>query len=70
VSRGSSPGAARGLDRYLRHFGEIRRIQDYLVARAERVGVPVIDGTDGDEALRAVLDLILQRATAAPGAVP
>jgi 2-phosphoglycerate kinase len=60
VSRGSAPGAVRGLDRYLRHFGDIRRIQDYLVARAERLGVPVIDGADGDEALRAVLDLILE----------
>ncbi len=70
VARDSSSGGARALDRYLRHFGEIRRIQDYLVARAERVGVPVIDGTDADQALRSVLDLILERATAAPGAVP
>ena len=70
VARDSSSGGARALDRYLRHFGEIRRIQDYLVARAERVGVPVIDGTDADHALRSVLDLILERATAAPGAVP
>ncbi|HET7429598.1 MAG TPA: hypothetical protein VFJ66_09085 [Gaiellales bacterium] len=70
VARDSTSGGARALDRYLRNFGEIRRIQDYLVARAERVGVPVIDATDADEALRAVLDLILERATAAPGAVP
>ncbi len=70
VARDSSSGGARALDRYLRHFGEIRRIQDYLVARAERVGVPVIDGSDADQALRSVLDLILERATAAPGAVP
>jgi 2-phosphoglycerate kinase len=70
VARDSSSGGARALDRYFRHFGEIRRIQDYLVARAERVGVPVIDGTDADQALRSVLDLILERATAAPGAVP
>ena len=60
VARDSSSGGARALDRYLRHFGEIRRIQDYLVARAERVGVPVIDGTDADHALRSVLDLILE----------
>jgi hypothetical protein len=32
--------------------------------------VPIVDGTDGEEALRSVLDLILERATAAPGAVP
>jgi 2-phosphoglycerate kinase len=70
IARDSSSGGARALDRYLRHFGEIRRIQDYLVARAERIGVPIVDGLDGDDALRAVLDLILERATAAPGAVP
>ena len=44
VARDSLSGGARALDRYLRHFGEIRRIQDYLVARAERVAVPVVDG--------------------------
>jgi 2-phosphoglycerate kinase len=70
VAREVDSGGARALDRYLRHFGEIRRIQDYLVGRAERMGVPVIDGSDGDQALRSVLDLILERATAAPGAIP
>ena len=32
------PAAARALERYLRRFGEIRRIQDYLVARARADG--------------------------------
>jgi 2-phosphoglycerate kinase len=59
-------GGARALERYLRNFGEIRRIQDYLVARAERMGTPIVDAGDPDLALRAVLDLILERATAAP----
>jgi 2-phosphoglycerate kinase len=70
VARDFMTGGVRPLDRYLRGFGEIRRIQDYLVGRAERIGVPIVDGTDGEEALRSVLDLILERATAAPGAVP
>jgi 2-phosphoglycerate kinase len=69
-ARDSMSGGSRAQERYLRHFGDIRRIQDYLVARAERVGVPVVDASDGDVALRAVLDLILERATAVPGAVP
>ena len=43
VARDYHSGGARALDRYLRRFGEIRRIQDYLVARAERMGVPVIE---------------------------
>ena len=69
VARDFRTGGVRALDRYLRGWG-IRRIQDYLVGRAERIGVPIVDGTDGEEALRSVLDLILERATAAPGAVP
>ncbi len=43
VARDQVAGGARALDRYLRSFGEIRRIQDYLVARAERMGVPIVD---------------------------
>jgi 2-phosphoglycerate kinase len=70
VSRDVTSGGARALDRYVRHFAEIRRIQDYLVRRANREGVSVIDGTDADAAMRAVLDLILERATAAAKAVP
>ena len=66
VGRDQVAGGARALERYLRNFGEIRRIQDYLVARAERMGTPIVDAGDPDLALRAVLDLILERATAAP----
>ena len=66
VGRDQVAGGARALERYLRNFGEIRRIQDYLVARAERMGTPIVDAGDPDLALRAVLDLILERATASP----
>jgi 2-phosphoglycerate kinase len=69
VGRDQVAGGARALDRYLRNFGEIRRIQDYLLARAERVETPVVDAGDPEVALRMVLDLILERATADPGAV-
>jgi 2-phosphoglycerate kinase len=70
VARDRIAGGARALDRYLKRFGDIRRIQDYLVARAERVGVPVIDASDSDAALRVLLDLILERASVQPDAVP
>lgn len=70
VARGDSSMGERAAERYLRRFGEIRRIQDYLLARAERVGVPVVDATDPDAALRAVLDLILERATVERESVP
>jgi 2-phosphoglycerate kinase len=70
VARDQIAGGARALDRYLKRFGDIRRIQDYLVARAERMGVPVIDASDGDDALRTLLDLILERASVQSDAVP
>jgi 2-phosphoglycerate kinase len=66
VARDTSSGGTRALDRYESHFPEIRRIQDYLIGRAGRMGVPVIDATDGDAAMRSVLDLILERAAVAP----
>jgi len=69
-SRGAEPGAMRSMDRYLRRLGEIRRIQEYLVARAEKQGWPVIEAGDPDDALLAVMDLILERATAHAAAIP
>jgi 2-phosphoglycerate kinase len=52
---------SRAMERYLRRFGEIRRIQDYLIAQAERMRVPVIEAGDPDDALVAVMDLILDQ---------
>ena len=69
-SRDASSGGGRAMDRYLRSFGEIRRIQDYLVVRAEQMGWPVVDAGDPDLALIAVMDLILERATARQPAIP
>ncbi len=68
--RSADSGGLRAYDRYLRRFGEIRRIQEYLVARAEKQGWPVIEAADPDQALLAVMDLILERATARATAVP
>ena len=52
---------SRAMERYLRRFGEIRRIQDYLIAQAERMRVPVIEAGAPDDALVAVMDLILDQ---------
>jgi 2-phosphoglycerate kinase len=68
-TRDAATGGVRGMERYLRRFGEIRRIQDYLVTRAERVGVPVIEGSDPDAALAAVTAIIVACAGARPSAV-
>jgi len=68
-ARGADSGGLRAMERYLKRFGEIRRIQEYLVARAEKQGWPVIEAADPDQALLAVMDLILERATARAAAV-
>jgi 2-phosphoglycerate kinase len=48
--------------RYLDRFGDIRRLQEVIVARAERFGVPVIENEDADKAARTVADLVLDAA--------
>ena len=45
-SAATPTGGLRAMDRYLKRFGEIRRIQEYLVARAEKQGWPVIEAAD------------------------
>ncbi|MGH3027606.1 MAG: hypothetical protein ACRDMW_03525, partial [Gaiellaceae bacterium] len=49
----------RPMDKYLRSLPEIRRIQAYLVERAEKAGVPVIDNARIESAVTEVLHLVL-----------
>jgi 2-phosphoglycerate kinase len=48
--------------RYLERFEDIRRLQEVIVARARRHGVPVIENEDADRAARTVADLVLDAA--------
>jgi 2-phosphoglycerate kinase len=48
--------------RYLERFADIRRLQDLIVARARREGVPVIENENADRAARGVADLVLDAA--------
>jgi 2-phosphoglycerate kinase len=48
--------------RYLEHFDDIRRLQEFIVARAARAGVPVIENENADKAARTVADLVLEAA--------
>jgi len=48
--------------RYLDRFGDIRRLQEFVVGRARREGVPVIENEDADSAARKVADLVLDAA--------
>jgi 2-phosphoglycerate kinase len=48
--------------RYLERFEDIRRLQELIVTRARREGVPVIENEDADRAARTVADLVLDAA--------
>jgi 2-phosphoglycerate kinase len=48
--------------RYIERFADIRRLQELVVARARRAGVPVIENEDADKAARMVADLVLDAA--------
>jgi 2-phosphoglycerate kinase len=48
--------------KYVDHIDEIRRIQEHIVGRAERLGVPVIENHRMDATITAVLELVLARA--------
>jgi 2-phosphoglycerate kinase len=49
----------RPFEKYLRALPEIRRVQDYLVDRATRCGVPVIDNANVDTTVDRVVELVL-----------
>ncbi len=49
----------RPVEKYLRALPDIRRIQGYLVERAREEGVSVIENADREEAVDAVLRLVL-----------
>jgi len=52
-------GGVRAMDKYLDQLDEIRQIQDYLVERAEKHRVPVIESSNIERATTAVLELVL-----------
>jgi 2-phosphoglycerate kinase len=49
----------RPFEKYLRALPEIRRLQDFLVERATRCGVPVIDNVRVEGTVDRVVDLVL-----------
>jgi 2-phosphoglycerate kinase len=57
--RGAASEGLRPVEKYVRALPEIRRIQDHLVERAHRAGVPVIENTDREHAVEAVVRLVL-----------
>jgi 2-phosphoglycerate kinase len=61
VVRDWETAGVRPLRRYNEHFAEIRRIQKYIIGRAEEYDVPVIDNVGLDTVLSDVLGRVLHR---------
>jgi 2-phosphoglycerate kinase len=55
----SMRGGHRPAQRYLDRFEQIRKLQDYLVGRATKEGVAVIENDSVDRALPRLMDLVL-----------
>jgi 2-phosphoglycerate kinase len=55
-------GGVRAMDKYLDQLYEIRQIQNYLVERADKHGVPVIESSSIERATTDVLELVLASA--------
>jgi 2-phosphoglycerate kinase len=56
------PEGARAPVKYLQHLGDIRTIQGHIVERARRHGVPVIENEGMQQAVTAVIELVLNAA--------
>ena len=52
----------RPLDKYLERLSDIRYLQDYVVERAQSERVPVIQNSEREKAIRAVMELVLAAA--------
>jgi 2-phosphoglycerate kinase len=57
--RDADSEGVRPVEKYLSALPQIRRIQDFLVAKANEEGVPVIENSDREAAVDAVIHLVL-----------
>jgi 2-phosphoglycerate kinase len=60
--RDAASDGLRPVQKYLDRLSDIRRLQDYIVERAHRAGVPVIENGDVESAIGAVIELVLEAA--------
>jgi 2-phosphoglycerate kinase len=52
----------RPVEKYLENLGEIRQVQDFLLKRARKSGVPVIENENIDRTVGGVIELVLEGA--------
>jgi 2-phosphoglycerate kinase len=60
--RDAGSNGLRPHTKYIDRLDDIRRIQDHIVSRAARYGVPVIENGDIEGAIRQVIELVLEAA--------
>jgi 2-phosphoglycerate kinase len=60
--RDATSGGVRPMDKYLARMSDIRRIQDYILLRAEKSGTSVVDNTNPEQATADVMELVLSSA--------
>jgi 2-phosphoglycerate kinase len=66
-TRDAASEGLRPFEKYLAALPEIRRIQQYLVTRAGKAGVPVIENTSVDAAVDEVIERVLADVESATG---
>jgi 2-phosphoglycerate kinase len=59
----SADHAGRPATKYMEGFDKIRRVQRYIKSQALSHGVPVIPNYNFDQALAAVIDLVMEKVT-------
>lgn len=57
-----SEARARPVDRYLRNFANIRKIQKYIRSLALQHGVPIVPHYHLDATLASIIDLVISQA--------
>jgi 2-phosphoglycerate kinase len=60
--RDAASDGLRPVQKYLDRLSDIRRLQDYIVERARRTGVPVIENGNVESAIGGVIELVLAAA--------
>jgi 2-phosphoglycerate kinase len=62
--RDRTTGGLRAMDKYLEHLDDIRRIQTYIVGRAHREGVRVVENANVERTIDEVIEIVMQSAEA------
>ena len=60
--RDATTGGVRAMDKYLDQMDAIRRVQTYVVGRAKRENVPVVENVNVERTIDQVIELVMQAA--------